>query len=85
MGKTPKPVSILIADPVLYDTPAIQALCQQGHIIHPPGEVLSQYDVVIGSNCYKIDPALGKLDGQIAVLLKALRAKKYPPKAKGDV
>ena len=81
MGKTPKPLAILVLDEELYQTSTMQALKEQGHEVHERYEMTTgTYDAIIGPKCWRIDPALGDLDAQLAVLLKAVRGVKYVKK-----
>ena len=85
MGKTQKPLTILVVDRDLCDSLEVQALCQKGHIIHcgvnQPLLGLDCYDVVIGPQCWRLDPALGNLDAQLTMMLAGVRAAKYPKEA----
>ena len=78
MKKNPKPLTILVTDQALYEAPEVQALGQKGHIVHPPGELLHLYDVVLGPRAWRIDPAMCKLAMQLKLMETAVRNIKYP-------
>lgn len=84
MGKTSKALNILVTDQALYDTPEVQELASKGHVVHPPGDVLGVYDVIIGPTCWRIIPAMGKLGMYLKMMLAGVRSVKYPKVSKKD-
>lgn len=85
MGKTKKPLTIATTDRTLHQSvEVVSELVEKGHTIVYVGEYdgagtqLHEADVVIGPRCWRIDPALGKLDAQLKLMLAGVRAVKYP-------
>lgn len=77
MGKTAKPVTILVMDEELYQHPAVQALKTKGHEVHERyAMTTATYDVIIGPQCWRIEPGLGDLEVLLEMVLKGVRAKK---------
>ena len=76
MGKTPKPLKILVTDLDMIDWDEIQKLKDQNHIVHTSEEYeLSEYDLVIGPNCWRMDDALYPF---LDLAIKEARARAYP-------
>lgn len=82
MGKTAKPLSILVMDETLYQSPEVQALRAKGHQVHFVTEAMTifQYDVVIGPQCWRVEHGLGDLGAILEMVLKGVRAKRYATK-----
>lgn len=78
MGKTAKPCMILVMDQGLLESPEVQALRTKGHTVVICDN--SEYDVIIGPQCWRVDPALGNLGAILEMVLKGVRAKKYTTK-----
>lgn len=76
MGKSQKPLSILVTDSTLYASEHLQALAEKGHTVTLAD--LSGYDVVIGPRCWRIIPEMGEVGAQIAMMLAGVWAIKYP-------
>lgn len=76
MGKTQKPVTILVMDDTLMQSDAIKALEAKGHVVHPGTPAGNLYDVIIGPQCWRIEPGLGDLTVLLEMVLKGVRAKK---------
>lgn len=78
MGKTAKPCTILVMDQGLLESPEVQALRTKGHTVVFCDN--SDYDVIIGPQCWRVDPALGNLEAILEMVLKGVRARKFPVK-----
>ena len=78
MGKSPKPLKILVHPPML-DWPDIVALADQGHEIdtHPGTRSLHEWDIILGPNCWRMDD---KLRPFLTLAIKEARARAYPGK-----
>lgn len=78
MGKTPKPLTILVHSD-LFDTPEVQALAAKGHNIIQiaPPESLANADLVIGPNCWRMT---SELLPYLDLAIKGARGVKYPRK-----
>lgn len=80
MGKSPKPLSILV-HPELADTPEIRELSEKGHVIVVAthaltvGLALHDFDIILGPNCWRMDKDLLKY---LDVAIKSARGIKYP-------
>ncbi len=105
MARTnPKPLTIVVLDPVIRESEAIKKFIEKGHKIErniitygeeDDGglyEIDIPYDVVIGPQCWRIDPSLRlgddvsneeSLERQLEMMEKGIRAIKYPKK-KGE-
>ena len=53
MGKTPKPLSILVIPP-LDQWEEIKTLRNQGHTIADMPEVLARFDLILGPACHRM-------------------------------
>ena len=73
MGKTPKPLTILV-HPSLRHTPEIEALVAKGHDI-AEGCPLETYDLVFGPNCWRMLP---ELLPYLDLAIKGARGVRYP-------
>jgi hypothetical protein len=49
MGKTSKPLTLLVADELAESEP-IKKLAAQGHIIHPMTDIAQLYDLILAPN-----------------------------------
>ena len=82
MKKNPKPLTILVTDRDLLDSPELQTLEQKGHTVLSPYRTdcwsIGTPDVIIGPQCWRIDLALGKLAMQLKLMETAVRNIKYP-------
>lgn len=78
MGKTAKPVTILVMDETLFQTAEVQALKAKGHRVLEAYEkwTVPEIDVIIGPQCWRIEPGLGDLEVLLEMVLKGVRAKK---------
>lgn len=86
MGKTPKPLTILV-HPSLANSPEILELAAKGHEIHtePSMSMIAQhwqdYDLVLGPTCWRMDASmLAYLD----LAIKGARTVKYPKKERSE-
>lgn len=77
MGKTAKSCSILVMDTALYNSVEVQTLLSKGHVIHPAAQAGEAYDVIIGPQCWRVDPSLGNLEAILEMVLKGVRTVKY--------
>ena len=82
MGKSPKPLKILITDPELGRWGELTALVKQGHTIDLfPGDTnrdeydLPVYDLILGPNCWRMDNTLRSF---LDLAIKEARARAYP-------
>ena len=90
MGKNSKPLRIgVIGIPLSY--PAIQALMAKGHDIYEVISAIdSKTDVIIGPQCWRIDPRIKlgddteeeSLERQLEMMEKGVRAIKFPKEKK---
>jgi hypothetical protein len=89
----PKQLDIFVTTRDLYDSEAISAFQQKGHIVWPPDaskpDAMDVADVIIGPRCWRIDPLLKlgddstveeSLERQLEMMEKGVRAIKYPKK-----
>lgn len=88
MGKTPKPLSFLVAAE-LAEWPEFRSLAEQGHEVHTPddqlahGRPLGEYDLVMGPTCWVMD---GPRRAYLAIAIAEARKARYPQqKPKGKV
>ncbi len=75
MGKTAKPLVILVTNKALLESPEVQALREKGHTI-----AFCEFhtnDVIIGPQCWRVDPSLGNLEAIFEMVLKGVRTVKY--------
>jgi hypothetical protein len=82
MGKTPKPLVILLTDPAMLQWPVFQKLEAQGHQITSLNLVIDNYeawepDIVFGPTAHYLVPEMEKY---VDEALKAARGRKYQPK-----
>lgn len=82
MAKTAKPLTILVMDHALLESAEIQALRTKGHTV--AFCETNDYDVIIGPQCWRVDPALGNLEAILEMVLKGVRATKYKGKKVKD-
>lgn len=81
MGKSAKLCTILVMDEALYQSTEVQVLKAKGHTVHERFESgTNLYDVIIGPQCWRVDPALGNLEAILEMVLKGVRARKFPAK-----
>jgi hypothetical protein len=78
MGRTPKPLLILLTDPSMLQWTKFQELAAQGHQIMTPDEVKGA-DIVFGPTAHYLVPEMEKY---VDEALKAARGRKYQPKEK---
>lgn len=77
MGKTPKPLDILLTDPSLL--PLLQPYIDKGHSVVV--QDCTRYDLILGPNCWRMDERLGKY---LELAIKEARKEKYPKKGGKD-
>ena len=78
MGRTSKPLVILLTDPAMLQWTKFQELAAQGHQISSPS-IVQEANIVMGPTAHYLIPEMEKYaDGA----LKAARERKYPPKQK---
>ncbi len=78
LGKSSKPISILVVDKDLFDSPEVQELKEKGHPVVYLNVEEAGYDVIIGRKCWRILPHMGKLKAYLAMMLVGVRSVKYP-------
>ena len=84
MGKTPKPLRILVTDPTMADWVEIRALQEQGHDVERLDLIgwndarVVPHDIVIGPQCWRMDDSLRPF---LDIAIKEARARAYPGKA----
>lgn len=82
MGKTQKPLTILVADE-LFDTPEVRTLADKGHSVsrlsevgHPSSDADTETaDLMLGPKCWRITP---ELLPYLDLAIKSTRGVKYP-------
>jgi hypothetical protein len=76
MGKTSKPLQLLVLDEDLYNSQAIQDLISKGHTVTylavPP------HDAVIGWKGWRILRDMDKLTTYVTLMVDGIRRIKYP-------
>ena len=86
----PKPLTICVHDDAIYNSPALQRFIQKGHKVVREG-FSDDWDVEIGSKCWRIDPKLKlgndsteeeSLERQLEMMEKGVRNIKYPKEKK---
>ena len=77
MGKTQKPLSILVTVRSMLDWPEIEELRLKGHTVGYLGNVFTEenWDLILGPNCWMMDEQ-HRLYLKVAV--EAARKKRYP-------
>ena len=78
MGKTQKPLSILVTDPVMLEWKEIKELKSKLHEVCGDGSVRwdpREFDLVLGPNCWMMDEAHRSY---LKVAVEAARKKRYP-------
>lgn len=81
MGKTSKPLSILVTGSSaaeLYEDPALQTMRDQGHTIDTTEDDEDQYDAIIGDNCLYAIPQTMKIT--LDAIKNIQKRKPKPPK-----
>lgn len=61
---------------MLFQSTGLQAFIEKGHTVTQLAPV--EYDVIIGPQCWRIDPAMGDTEKLLELMLKGVRAVKYP-------
>ena len=78
LGKSPKPLSILV-HPTIFSWEEWRALSTQGHEITPMNEPndagSDEYDLIVGPTCWRMDTQHRKY---LAVAIAAARKVRYP-------
>lgn len=70
MGKTSKPVTILVLDADLYNSAEVQALVEKGHDVSVGAELkgfLDSWGLIIGRRCWYMDTKHLKYLDKIAI------------------
>ena len=77
MGKTSKPLSILLTTNRMWDWPGIRELSDKGHTVVTLTNVVSaeEWDLVLGPNCWLMDEAHKPYLKQA---VEAARKRRYP-------
>lgn len=78
----PKPLRINVMDHDVYYSTPLTKIAQKGHAVEFRSTD-SDFDVIIGPTCWRIDPALGHLDKQLTMMIEGVRNIKYPKPQKG--
>ena len=78
MGKSSKPLSILVTDYDLFMSPEMEDMKAKGHTVVYLSVEERAYDVIIGRKCWRILPHMGKLKAYLAMMLAGVRSVKYP-------
>ena len=84
MGRTPKPVYMVVEDP-LFSRPEFTALSEQGHTVLRFGDPAVEWDkaeVIIGPRCWRMMDDMVR-EQWITLLLKEARAAQ-PPRTKKE-
>ena len=76
MGKSPKPLRIIITDAFMLEWHEVIALRDQGHIIMLTSDP-DTTDIVLGPNCWRMDDTLRPF---LDLAIKEARARAYPSK-----
>jgi hypothetical protein len=84
MGRTPKPLTLLLTEPEMLSWTRFQELASQGHTLVSLDELLKDRlmttpDLIMGARAHYLAPGMEKL---VDVALKGARALRYPPKPK---
>lgn len=85
MGKTPKPLTILVTPP-LDQWEEVAALQAQGHSIHVWGDQTTgfeyaDHDLILGPTCWRMDAQHRKY---LDLAITEARRARYPTEKKGD-
>lgn len=81
MGRSPKPLTILVTDPDMLTWPEVEELKAKGHVITGWLDVVQasvkpdEVDIVIGPNSWRMTPALRRYFPQA---IAAARKARYP-------
>lgn len=91
MARTnPKPLRIHVIGDELFHSAGVTKLKEKGHYVEN-GMIVTAVDVVIGPQCWRIDPKLKlgddsteeeSLERQLEMMEKGIRAIKYPKEKK---
>lgn len=81
MGKTPKPLFIVITDPNVYRWAEIEALMLQGHEIRPVTDFVdcTKADLILGPTCWLMDE---QHRNYLDLAITEARRRRYPPTKK---
>lgn len=84
MGRTPKPLTILLTETEMLHWGRFQELQSQGHIVVTIDDLLSNRlmttpDLVMGAKAHYLAPGMEKL---VDIALKGARSLRYPPQVK---
>jgi hypothetical protein len=84
VGKTSRPLTILLTETELLNWPGFQKLASQGHTILTLDELLKDRlmtspNLVMGAKAHYLAPGMEKL---VDIALKGARSLRYPPKTK---
>ena len=80
MGRTPKPLKILVANYAMTLWPEIAALRNKGHLVQiPPVDEFESFDLILGPNCWRME---AELLPYLDLAIKGARGVKYPAKGK---
>ena len=77
MGKSPKPLSILLTDPEMETWVEIEELRKKGHTVNvdPSPSALEDFDIILGPTCWRMTSSLRKY---FSVAIAAARKARYP-------
>lgn len=84
MGRTSKPLTILLTEDEMTAWPRFQELASQGHVVMTLSDILQDRlmttpDLVMGARAHYLAPGMEKL---VDVALKGARSLRYPPQTK---
>lgn len=98
MGKTSKPLTILVLDEQIWTNPVCDQFRDKGHIVYyyldhvdSLATLIPTVDVIIGHHCWRLDPRLKlgadatqeeSLLRQMEMMVKGVRAVKFPKEVK---
>ena len=75
MGKSPKPLKIVVTHLDMLEWKELVALREQGHVVWMTSD--PDADVIIGPNCWRMNDALSPF---LDLAIKEARARAYPSK-----
>lgn len=82
MGRTAKPLTILLTDPVMLEWPEFTAMAAQGHrIVDMTDEWCPDADLVMGTKAHYLQSGMAKM---IPMAIKSARALKFRKETNGQ-
>jgi hypothetical protein len=86
VGKSPKPLSIMVTDEAMLAWPEVVALKEQGHLVAAFKDTMlsnvrsvEDWDIIMGPNAWLMDDMHREY---LPLAIKAARAVRYPKKEK---